>query len=343
MDSSDLATFHHLYRAFGYLVTPPDLNGCYIAHLYPVEKNFQCIERVNEMLGILLQRFSLADLHEQVNAIFGATERDWAKADSELSALAYLDECGVLHDIGYPRNGSSTPPFEGRLQIASQQIPFDIKSASGSGDELLRSFFNEVIDGWAQDNGLGDYEFQCQTTGTITQPVIGRLRPTLQQKLQSELVSLTEFPGSPIELQQSDLSIRLTIRAATGIVCSGGVAGVTPQARSLAGTIMGHVQSKGSQADRLSEPFFLFYIRGVGCGHSDWNPYGFGKALDLLESDTQFASSPGASRCLAIALVDWTPSVTPQAYIHARQSTYWPSGMIPNTLAAALNAKRFPK
>lgn len=342
MDSSDLAAFQHLLQGFSYMATPPDLNRCYIAHLYAVEDVFQSLERVDEMLGILLRRFSLEDLEEQINAIFGTTERDWAKAESELSALAYLDERKALHDIGYPKTGSSTPPFEGRLHLASKLVPFDIKSASGSGDALLRSLFNELASDWAQSNNLGKIECEYQTTGTITQPVIGPLSRSLQQKLQSELTPLTTFPTCPIELQQGDLGIRLTIRAATGIVCSGGVAGVTPQARSLAGTIMGHVQSKGNRADSLNEPFFLFYTRGFGCGHSDWTPYGFGKALDLVESNTLFTSNPVASRCLAIGLIDWTPSATPQAYIRSRQVTHWPSVMTPNMLADALNAKRFP-
>src|SRR5437763_414456 len=85
------------------------------------------INRIEEALNILLKRFNLTDLDEQITALFQPGDAKINQAKTELAGLADLSSVGCLKAVCWPSAPGTSARFEGSVIVSGTDIAFDIK------------------------------------------------------------------------------------------------------------------------------------------------------------------------------------------------------------------------
>lgn len=125
---------HQCWREAGSPVLQNTFVGDLLADLRDNLMEFGLVG-IEAALASLLNRFKPADLSEQIRDLFAEGSRSqsrWEKSWTELTALAYINDRGLLCSLGWPATNCDTPPFDCRISIADHLIPCDIKSSIGS-------------------------------------------------------------------------------------------------------------------------------------------------------------------------------------------------------------------
>ena len=295
---------------------------------------------VEGALASLLSRFLLTELQEQVDALF-ADDHEWDKATSELLGLSHFHRLGLLRQTGWPSGGGKTPPFDGVVEVAGHRVPFDVKSASGTGVNWLDEALSPAVHAWAAARGAPSVEVVFRWDGPITKQAIAKHRIALLEQLNKQLRLLRTTPAKA-SLRAGKTTIEVTIRHRTGGRVHGGVVFVEPHADSILETLGTHARDKGKQAAKHGEvPFFLAYVRPPGRGGSDIAGYAMATALRALNLA---ATGPAADLWLGTLSLDWTPRcgdpVISEGLI--RPDAQWPKGLDSDLFARALGVAPWP-
>jgi hypothetical protein len=348
MTPQQLAQFPSLAAAYSAIGNLPPLQTSYMATaLYPGYPHFHDIPTVDAALGVLLPRFSPAVLTAQIRDAFGATEGKWQAAMTELLAFSRLQQDGQLDCIGWPPSApGTTPPFEGRLldvNATNQPIAFDVKNASNVGLRLLEDALFPVVTAWCSANGLPQAEIEFDTSGPVTQVILGPAKTAMVAKFQNSLFVFNAFPPTPIQLTVGNTTIRVSLRAATGSSMNVSVTSVLARANSVRNVVRGHVIGKAAQAAKHNGEFIIVYVRPPNSGTADVKPKDLELLLPALDTDPTLAAMPGIDRWLGVVMFDWTPSpAAPNRHGLLRNSAKWPSSSSPITLASTLALTPWP-
>jgi hypothetical protein len=266
------------------------------------------------------------ELRYQLRALFG-DEQNFDNAESEILALAYFAELGRLRAVGWPNHyrGGAPPPFDGLALIHNIELPFDVKSASGSASQLLRDALTPIAERWAAGRWRVAIEMR---TGTITRVSIGRHKRALEGEFRRRLDAYETLPAENIDLTAGRTPILVTVRP-YGVVISKRANSPADHSASVEETLRTHVEEKAQRAaENNACGFFLVYVRPPLCGTVDLRQTSF------LEAANHLAQSCESMAChqmwLASVMLDWTsgdwtPVEQPRIHIVCNPRAAWPS------------------
>ena len=200
--------------------------------------------------------------------------KNWEKALTESLGLSELQALGCLDSIGFPPSAGNTPPFEGTIKVKggclgfpSQVIPFDVKPAFGSGEEMVRFLVEDEVRSWAL--GLGQSVPDCvfHTSG----PVLQRNPNGIGLQVQSFLAHLPAAPVYPksFSLTVGLASICVVLEQSQSLQVDTSSFALTEKDAAVAGFLRGHLSKKAEHASRLNKPFLLIYVKPNGRGLAD--------------------------------------------------------------------------
>jgi hypothetical protein len=298
---------------------------------------------IEAALASLLRRFNPADLSEQVRDLFAEGSRSqsrWEKSWTELTALAYINDRGLLCSLGWPATHCDTPPFDCRICIADHLIPCDVKSAIGSAFSQVWGAVDSVIQQWATENGLANPPFTLRYRGTLAQEVVGpAIRETVRD-FSTELANVKSIPSEPLKLNLGSVRCEVFIGPSASNTSSGGIQGSDALATSLAPTYISHVSQKAKTAKEQSRsPFLLMYVQTPGSGMSDLKTASVFKSAITSAGSVAAALDHNASDLwLGSILLDLRQSV-PRVVCCLREDASWPNGVVPKIVAERFGAE----
>lgn len=231
------------------------------------------LQPTNDRLSSLLTSHPENELHEQLHDLLGSQWREYEKAETEISGLWYFNDIKIIKKIGFPKGGSSTPPFDCLVEIASQNIGIDIKSACNSGYRLLNDFFNPTFKNWLKSKNFPEtFSIVYKHEGDISQQAVGRMRNQIINSFNSKLSTFNMIPDK-IEIKLPSLNLFLkVVNDLEPLHSSGGMVMVENRVNSLLPTIIDHLSSKGVHAISNDVPFIICYTRLFGRGDADFSP-----------------------------------------------------------------------
>jgi hypothetical protein len=340
-----LGRFPYLYQCWREAGSPVLQNtfvGTLLADLRDNLMEFGLVG-IEAALASLLNRFTPADLSEQIRDLFAEGSRSqsrWEKSWTELTALAYINDRGLLGSLGWPAANCDTPPFDCRIFIADDLIPCDIKSSIGSAFSQAWGAVDSVIQRWAAENGLANPPFTLRYRGTLAQEVVG---PTIRQAVQdfsNELANMKSIPSEPLKLNLGSVRCEVFIGPSASNTDSGGILGSDALATSLMPTYSSHVSQKAKTAKEQSRsPFLLMYVQTPGSGMSDLKTASvFKSAIASVSSVATSLDHDAGDLWLGSILLDLRQLV-PRVVCCTREDASWPNGVTPEIVAERLGAE----
>lgn len=301
------------------------------------------LAEIEAALASLLHRFKPTDLSEQIRDLFAEGNRSesrWEKSWTELTALAYINDRGLLSSLGWPAVNCDTPPFDCLTSFGGQLIPCDIKTSIGSAFSHLWGAVNTVVQKWAAENGLGNLPFALRYRGTLAQEVVGRALKEALLNFSTELASMKSTAPEPLKLNLGALRCEVFIGASASNTNSGGIQGSDALATSLMSTYGAHVSQKAKTAKEQSRtPFLLMYVQTAGSGMSDLRTASvFKNAIASLSSAAASLDHDAGDLWLGSILLDLRQSV-PRVVCCLRESASWPNGVVLKIIAERFGAE----
>jgi hypothetical protein len=328
----------------------PELGGTHLgvlASIYAKDGVEFELKGVDESLAALLPRVPIGSMQEQARALFAQQDleqgkREFEKASTELCALAECARLGLLHGLGWPPGNSDTPPFDLQIDVGKAYIPVDVKSANGSGFQLVARSLSEVVEPWAAKVGVKAFRVVVRYTGLLSQPSTG---PEVNKRgaLEDFAAELSEYDKLPdcsfsLCLQQVQLTVRIVLEEST-LHQSGGIQGTEALARVLASSFEVHVTKKSQQARKAGKtPFLLMYVQLPGYGSSDIKtPEIFCDAMRRVSALNSNLKHDGNALWLGSVLL--RPSAAArERYCCLRTAAQWPDGLSSEEFANYLKA-----
>lgn len=307
------------------------------------------VAALDAALGSVRARWS--ELTELKNDLFEpSTQPDnkWEKALCEMLAFAQLNKCGVLGQLNYFGNqtpDSSSAPLEGTLLIPNRgELPtlaFDVKSASGSGEEMLREAIQNAIDTRSDAAAIERFEVQLTLTGMANQKSAnpGQLR-SLDALVDAQWPRGTEPPQFPVTVSINGVG-DVEIRASSDeIVVHERITASIDLDSACQQVVLDHATGKHKllkPEDRL----MLVYVKAPGRGMGDFRETHYLAAVCPGEVGGRHVSvaHQDLDRWLGVLLIDFTqPGFGgPRVSVFTRAIASWPTGLDEKQLLAALS------
>jgi hypothetical protein len=298
---------------------------------------------VETALASLLQKFTPSDLSEQIRDLFAEGSRSesrWEKSWTELTALAYINDRGLLSMLGWPVSNCDTPPFDCVISVGGQLVPCDIKSSIGSGFSLASSAVQSVVRQWAIKNGKENLACALRYRGTLSQEVVGPALKEALRNFRAEVANMKSIPSGPLKLDLGKVRCEVFIGASALNTNSGGIQGADPLAISLMSTYDSHVSQKAKMAKEQNHtPFLLIYVQTPGSGMSDLKTASvFKSAITSLSSAAATLKNDAGELWLGSILLDFR-QLAPRIVCCLREDAAWPNGVMPKVIAASFGAE----
>lgn len=298
---------------------------------------------VETVLASVLQSFKASDLSEQIRDLFGVgtrSESRWEKSWTELTALAYLNDRGLLCSLGWPAMKCDTPPFDCAISIGDQLIPCDIKSSAGSGFALASSAVHSIVQEWATNNGRANPAYALRYRGTLSQEIVGPVLRKALCKFRDELSNMKSFPPEPLKWTLGTVRCEVFIGPSALKTNSGGLQGADSLAASLISTYGSHVSQKAKMAKEQDHtPFLLMYVQTPGSGMSDLKTAAvFRSAIANLSSAAAKLENDAGELWLGSILLDCR-QLAPRIVCCLRSEASWPGGLLPKIIGESFRGE----
>lgn len=214
----------------------------------------------------LQSKRDLTDFDEAISALLGADYDNWEQGITELIGYAVLDQADRLDAVGFPRGGGS-PKFEGTVE---GRLAFDIKSAVGSGIDMLQSELQSELDRFTSDREVDKHVVRISFSGELTERILGRhcrdarawLRTHLEDNWPDWERASKDIDGLIVDVY--------SIEPHAGVYSLSGASPVV--SRSVEKTVLEHARRKSKVGREDVDGFVILYVRPPERPQSDINP-----------------------------------------------------------------------